>query len=343
MMRELATGRPLSHPVLAGQGWWRRAGRFLSQPVAAPAAVAELSAFRNNGRSKFLQPILITGATGTLGGAFARMCERRNLAYRIVMREEMDMADPASVEAALARYRPWAVINAGGYVRVDQAESDAQRCFRENTMAPTILALACIRHDVRFITFSSDLVFDGKRGAPYVESDRTAPLSVYGQSKADAEQRVLDADPNALVIRTSSFFGLWDGHNFVTQALDAMENGQSFAAASDITVSPTYVPDLVNTCLDLLVDKEKGIWHLTNSTAVTWSQLARMAADAAGVDSSRLEAVPAARLGHSALRPAYSALGSERGVLLPPLADALERYASLRPVRSPSRAAGTSR
>jgi dTDP-4-dehydrorhamnose reductase len=342
MMRELATGRALSSPVLQGQGWWRRAGRFLSRPVAAPAAVADLSAFRNNGRSTFLQPILITGATGTLGGAFARMCERRNLAYRIVTRAEMDMADPASVEAAIVRYRPWAVINAGGYVRVDQAETEAQRCFRENTMAPTILALACIRNDLRFVTFSSDLVFDGKRGTPYMESDRTAPLGVYGQSKADAEQRVLDADPNALVIRTSSFFGPWDEHNFVSQALDAMGNDQTFVAANDVTISPTYVPDLVNTSLDLLVDKEKGIWHLTNGTAVTWSQLASMAAEAAGVDPSRLEERPADRLGHSAIRPTYSALGSERAVLLPSLPDALERYAALRGERNVYMAARTS-
>jgi dTDP-4-dehydrorhamnose reductase len=334
MMRELATGRPLSNPVLQGQGWWRRAGRFLAQPVAAPAAVADLSAFRENGRSKFLQPILITGATGTLGGAFARACERRNLAYRIVTRAEMDMADPASVEAAFARYRPWAVINAGGYVKVDQAESEVQRCFRENTLAPTIVGLACIRHDVRFVTFSSDLVFDGKRAVPYVESDPTAPLGVYGQSKADAEQRVLDADPNALVIRSSSFFGPWDQHNFITQALDALDNGEPFVAASDITVSPTYVPDLVDTALDLMIDKEKGIWHLTNCTAVTWAQLAAMAAEAAGVDATLLEARPAARLGHSALRPVYSALGSERGVLLPPLEDALGRYTSMRPARN---------
>ncbi|HEX8611744.1 MAG TPA: family 1 glycosylhydrolase [Telluria sp.] len=341
MMRELATGRPLSNPVLHGQGWWRRADRFLTRPVALPGAVTELSAYRSQERGTS-PPILISGATGTLGSAFARLCERRNLAYRIVTRAEMDMADPASVEAAFARYRPWAVINAGGYVRVDQAESDAQRCFRDNTMAPTILALACIRHDVRFVTFSSDLVFDGKGSAPYVESDRTAPLGVYGRSKADAEQRVLDADPNALVIRTSSFFGPWDEHNFVTRALAALDNGQRFIAASDITVSPTYVPDLVNTCLDLLIDKEKGLWHLTNSTAVTWAQLARMAAGAAGVDASLLESQPAARLGHSALRPVYSVLGSERAVLLPPLSDALERYASLRPQRTPCRTARAS-
>ncbi len=333
LMRELATGRPTSSPVLQGQGWWRRPGRFLARPVATPAAVTELAAFRQNGRCQFLQPILITGATGTLGSAFARLCEKRNLAYRIVSRAEMDMADPASVRAAIRCYRPWAIINAAGYVQVDQAEVDAARCFRENTVAPTILALACIQHGLRFATFSSDLVFDGKRGTPYVESDAPAPLGVYGQSKAEAEQRVLEADPQALVVRTSSFFGPWDEHNFVSRALDALDRGEPFAAASDLTVSPTYVPNLVNTCLDLLIDKECGIWHLSNGTPVTWAELAMMAAEATGADASLVEPRPASELAHTAARPTYSALGSERAVLMPPLADALARYAGLRQKR----------
>ena len=141
---------------------------------------------------------------------------------------------------------------------------------------------------------------------------------------------MLDADPQALVIRSSAFFGPWDAHNFVTQALLACVQGQPFAAAADLTVSPTYVPDLVNTCLDLMIDKERGIWHLGNGTPVTWAQLARQAAQAAGVNSETIEEVPAQRLCHMATRPAYCALGSERGVLMPPLSDALERYAALR-------------
>jgi dTDP-4-dehydrorhamnose reductase len=323
MMRELASGRTLSNPVLQGVGWWRRPERLLVKPVGTPSAVADLTHLPGFARGRAAQPILITGATGALGSAFARLCQRRNLSYRIVSRAEMDVTEPASVQAAIARYRPWAIVNAAGYVKVDQAEVDADRCRRENTLAPAILALACIRNDVRLVTFSSDLVFDGRTHRPYVESDPVAPLGVYGHSKAEA-------DPNALVIRTSAFFGPWDESNFVTRALDAMDNGQRFAADSDIVVSPTYVPDLVHACLDLLIDKEKGLWHLTNGTPVTWSALALMAADAAGSKASSLEQRPAAGHGTGAARPAFSALQSERAGLLPPLSDALERYAALR-------------
>src|SRR5690606_25597244 len=154
--------------------------------------------------------------------------------------------------------------NASGYVRVDDAEHDVERCFRENAAGPAVLAAACARHGVHLTTFSSDLVFDGRQANPYVETDPVAPINTYGRSKAEGERAVLDCNPDALVARTSSFFGPWDEVNVVAQALSALESGAPVAAASDITVSPTYVPDLVNVCLALMIDRERGVWHLTN-------------------------------------------------------------------------------
>jgi dTDP-4-dehydrorhamnose reductase len=330
MMRELSGGRPLSHPVLRGQGWWRRPGRFMCTPVATPAALTSISADGQRLVGAGANPILITGATGTLGRAFARICQKRNLSYRLLSRNDMDIADPESVERALQHYQPWAVINTSGYVRVDDAEQDAERCFRENTIGPAILAAACARHGVHLTTFSSDLVFDGSRETPYVESDPVAPLNVYGRSKAEAEVGVLDKHPGSLVVRTSAFFGPWDKHNFVTLALGALERGEPFAAASDMTVSPTYVPDLVHTCLDLAIDRESGIWHLNNGGALTWVELASKAAERAGVDASRLEAQPSSACNYRAQRPRYTVLHSERAILLPALDNALERYLELR-------------
>jgi len=339
LMRELASKRPLSNPVLQGEGWWRRPGRFLCKPVATRTAVADI-AVRSQFKSNLVQPILISGASGTLGSAFKRICEKRNLACHVLTRQEMDITDPASVEAAIVRFKPWAIVNAGGYVRVDEAEADFERCMRENTLGATVLALACIRHSLRFMTFSSDLVFDGANGRPYVESDAANPLGVYGRSKLEAEQRVLDADPQALVIRTSSFFGPWDQHNFVTQALNALDVGLPFQAARDVTVSPTYVPDLVNVSLDLLIDRERGIWHLTNGEALSWAELARRACAAAGVSSEKLQEVSIEECGYAARRPGYSALSSERGLLLPSLDDALKRYVEAVQERANSVSAG---
>ena len=330
MMRELADGETLSHPVLRGQGWWRRPGRFLCQPVATPEALTSIAGDGHLFAGKAVSPILITGATGTLGRAFARICTRRNLAYRLLSRKEMDIADQGSVEQAIARYEPWAIINASGYVRVDEAERDIERCFRENVQGPAVLASACAQHKVHLTTFSSDLVFDGLQLSPYHEDDTVSPLNIYGHSKAAAEQIVLDQHAGALVVRTSSFFGPWDGYNFLTQVLDALARGAPFTAASDLTVSPTYVPDLVHACLDLMIDRECGVWHLTNGTALTWIELAGKAALQAGIDASRLEARRASDFHFQARRPYYSALGSKRGILLPDLDNAIARFVELR-------------
>ena len=111
-----------------------------------------------------------------------------------------------SVEAAIQRYRPWAIVNAAGYVRVDDAESDCDACMRDNTEGPQNLAIACNRNGISLLTFSSDLVFDGYKPTPYVESDLPNPINVYGKSKAQSELLVQKECPSALIIRTSAFF-----------------------------------------------------------------------------------------------------------------------------------------
>jgi dTDP-4-dehydrorhamnose reductase len=327
MLRDLASGREHEHPVLDSTGWWRRLDRLCYAPVARrPHAVAaKVQGVRMKGESS--RALLITGATGTLGKAFARICQQRGLSYRLLTRQEMDIADPVSVNAALEQYQPWAVINAAGYVRVDDAEREPQLCYRENADGPAVLAAACAGRQVAFLTFSSDLVFGGTQRSPYVESDAPAPLNVYGRSKAQAERRVLEALPKALVIRTSAFFGPWDEYNFVAAALNSLSEGRKFPAADDQLISPTYVPDLVHASLDLLIDGEYGIWHLASSGEVTWAELARRAAALSGLDASQVEACPGKTLTLAAPRPVYSVLGSERGrLLLPSLEDALARY-----------------
>ena len=321
MVRDLATTGEHTHPVLASPGWWRRPERFVYPRVGTGAPPPEAAS------GTAARPLLVTGGTGTLGRAFARFCELRGLAHRLLTRQDLDVADPASVGEALRRYAPWAVVNAAGYVRVDQAENEAVRCYRENALGPAVLARACREHGVRLLTFSSDLVFDGAARTPYVESDGIGPLGVYGRSKARAESDVLRLLPGGLVVRTAAFFGPWDEHNFLAAALRTLAAGQRFRAACDTVVSPTYVPDLVEASLDLLVDGAHGLWHLANGGALTWADFAREGAALAGLDPGLVEpcATPVLRL--AARRPAYSALGSERGRLLPSLEHSLRRWA----------------
>ncbi|MEJ7601596.1 MAG: SDR family oxidoreductase [Kofleriaceae bacterium] len=277
-----------------------------------------------------MRPILITGATGTLGRAFERICAERLLAARVTCRSELDIADERSIATALDAHEPWLVINTAGYVRVDEAEQDPERCHRENVLGAELLARACASRGVRLVAFSSDLVFDGDKADPYDEHDRPAPLGVYGCTKLEAEWRTLEAYPGALVIRTSAFFGPWDEHNFVAGCLRDLAAGHEVRAAADAVVSPTYVPDLVHATLDLAIDGERGLWHLANAGATTWADLARTAASLAGHRIDRVIPVPGSELGWRAPRPRFSVLGSARGALLPPLDDALRRFHAAR-------------
>lgn len=345
LMRDLSAGRSReTDPLLSLPGWWRRPdrlsrprmqGRSSSPPPAGPGVDMEDTARR---------PLLILGAAGTLGNAFARACDVRGIPYHVLGRRELDVADAASIDGVIASHRPWAVVNAAGYVRVDNAETDVESCMRTNAVAPGVLAAACSRHDVRLVCFSSDLVFDGAHEplqVPYVESDTPSPLNVYGRSKAEMEARVLHVLPEALIVRTAAFFGPWDRCNFVARVLGSLRAGDTVRAALDETVSPTYIVDLVNVTLDLLIDREVGLWHLTNAGGMSWAAFAQRVAELAGLPGGRIEPVPAHTLGHTARRPRYSVLGSERAALMPPLEDALGRY--LHDVEAERRTAVTGR
>jgi dTDP-4-dehydrorhamnose reductase len=326
MIKTLASHDSFDHPVLDTPGWWHRLDRFCYPPVShhhEQTLSPNSRSFTRAGDAS--RCLLITGATGTLGQAFARICTKRGLAYQLLRRNQLDIADRDSVLRAIDEYEPWAIINTAGYVRVDDAEADAEKCRRENTDGPACLARECERNHLPLVTFSSDLVFDGLKNLQYVESDKCAPLNVYGQSKAEAELRVLEHAAKALVIRTSAFFGPWDRFNFVHAVLDSLTKGRPFFAASDITISPTYVPDLVNAVLDLLIDGEHGIWHVANAGEVTWAEFARLAALKGGRDAAGVKSRPARALGFVAPRPSFTALTSERGSFMPPFEESLDR------------------
>jgi dTDP-4-dehydrorhamnose reductase len=323
----MAAGETPDHPVLGTLGWWRRPKRVLYRPSVEtpceePATRPEARVLRQEEE----RPLLIAGAEGPLGAAFVRLCDHRHLAHIALTQREMDITDPASVQAALRRYRPWAVINAAGYERVGRAPFEPERCAQENTAGPALLATLCAREQIQLLTFSSDLVFNGRKGEPYVESDVRSSKNVYGLSKARAETSVLEILPTALIVRNGPLFGPWEAHNFVTHALQEISAGRVFPAIDDIIISPTYIPDLVHACLDLLIDGEKGVVHLANAGAVTWAELARMAAEKAGMDTTRIEGRSLRTFDLPASLPRYSVLGSERGQFLQSLEEALNCY-----------------
>jgi len=326
LKRLAAGGEP--HPGTAGAGWWRRDIRLQFRPVFRSVESPDPRPERRSVRAPS-QPLLIAGATGTLGRALARACEWRGLDYRLTGRAELDLTDEASVARMLEAAWPWAVVNAAGWVRVDDAEDQAEACLAANAAGAVRLARACAERRLPFVGFSSDLVFDGRGERPYVEGDPTGPLNVYGRSKAMAEAEVLALGGGALMVRTAAFFSPYDPYNFAAHAARTLAAGQMLAAADDLVVSPTYVPDLVDGVLDLLLDGETGLRHLANPSAVTWAEFARLLAAALDLDPGLVQGARAESFGWPAARPAYAALGTERGQIMPPLENAIARYAAV--------------
>ena len=236
------------------------------------------------------------------------------------------MLNDQDLERVINLWKPWAVVNATGYVRVDEAESDSRTCFDVNAIAPSLMAWLCREHSIPFMSFSSDLVFDGNKHLPYVETDDMYPLNVYGKSKAEGERLIREAYPAALIIRTSAFFGPWDRYNFAHLLQQALQAGNPFEVVEGMKVSPTYVPDLVNASLDLLIDEEKGIWHLSNDGDISWVDFANEIASRAKLPKRTLQIKPAEEMPWKAQRPVYSVLQSGKGMKLPVFHNALDRY-----------------
>jgi dTDP-4-dehydrorhamnose reductase len=322
MVRSLALTGNFESPLLDSPGTWETNKRIVFN--VQPGQHTEFT------HDKDIKPILITGARGTLGQAFAKVCEMRNIKYVLVSRQKMDISDERSVRIIIDELKPWAVINAAGYVRVDEAEDEKEQCFRDNVLGAVNLAKICREKGIGLVNFSSDLVFDGNTISPYTETNTPQPLNTYGRSKADCEKEVLEIYPDSMIVRTSAFFGPWDEHNFVTKTLRALISKNEVHAPSDMYISPTYIPDLANETLDLLIDGEKGIVHITNVGEVSWEEFALKAALAleSSVDPSLIKGIKAEDSFMKARRPKRSVLVSEKHSRLPTLDNALKRYFS---------------
>ncbi len=324
LLRALAAGATPDHPVLHRPGWWRRDERLHYPPQRiGPFA----RAVREDGAGT-AAPLLITGATGTLGRAFAEACARRDIPYILSDRAMLSLDDAASIARTLDGAKPWSVINTAGWVRVDEAEREPEACLRANRDGSLALAAACADRGVPFVTFSSDLVFDGLTERSYIEGDASAPLGVYGRSKAEADAVLLSWTAPILVIRTAAFFSPHDPHNFAMQLLASLREGRSFAAAADCSVSPTFVPDLVRVTLDLVIDGETGLWHLVNQGGATWAEFGREIARATGMPLALVEPLPATAMGWAARRPLRAQMDSARGAIMPDLGEAVHRFAA---------------
>lgn len=284
--------------------------------------------------------ILIAGASGQLAVALSDVAGSRGIAVRAVERPDLDFDRPESIGAVFAGVAPRLVVNAAAYTAVDAAEDDVAAAMRGNRDGPAELARLCEAAGIPLIHVSTDYVFDGAKGAPYVETDRTSPQGVYGASKLAGEQAIAAACSRATILRTSWLYSPV-GKNFVRTMLAAGRSNPTLRVVADQRGCPTSAPDLADAILGIVErltedgwqDRYGGIFHAAGTGETTWHGLAAATFEAAARHGMRppvVEPVTTDQWPTRAKRPADSRLDCAKlaevfGLRLPPWRDSLAR------------------
>jgi dTDP-4-dehydrorhamnose reductase len=224
--------------------------------------------------------ILVIGRTGQLAVSLAQAAPTFGVTVRCVGRPSLDLDRPSSISAALHEHGPSLVVNAAAYTAVDAAEENGPAAYRVNRDGPAELARLCNVAGIPLIHVSTDYVFDGRKGSPYVETDATSPQCVYGASKLAGEQAVLASCPGAVVVRTSWVYSPI-GKNFVRTMLTAAQSNSRLRVVADQIGCPTSALDLAHAVLHIAghllgggSERYGGIYHAAGSGAATWHQVA---------------------------------------------------------------------
>ncbi len=286
------------------------------------------------------RPILITGGTGQLALALEGAARAGGLPAIRIGRPAFDFDQPDSIQAGFQGVNPSLVLNAAAYTAVDAAEDDAEAAARANRDGPATLAALCAAAGIPLLHVSTDYVFDGLKGAPYVETDPTAPQGVYGATKLAGEQAVLASGARALILRTSWVYAP-TGKNFVRTMLNAALKTSHLRVVADQQGCPTAAEDLAEAMIAIAAriladgwqDAFAGIFHAAGTGSTTWHDFAvTIFAEAArhGRPIPTVEAIATADWPTRAHRPADSQLDCARlervfGLRLPPWRESVTR------------------
>jgi dTDP-4-dehydrorhamnose reductase len=276
--------------------------------------------------------VMVTGAGGQLGRSLQ---ERWPEDWQLLVMPHayLDITNEEAVQRALAQLKPDVVINAAAYTAVDRAEHDAATAYAVNEQGPRHVARAASAAGLRLVHVSTDYVFDGALRRPYTERDAARPLSVYGASKRSGELAVMEAMPEAIVLRTSWLYSAY-GSNFVKAMLRSVS---PIRVVADQVSCPTWAGALAQAIIDLIDAGARapgGLYHYSGATALSWHEFAVAIFDAArraDAAYSRPELVPisSSEYGAAARRPAYSVLSCDKiaalGIVAKPLDESLPR------------------
>jgi dTDP-4-dehydrorhamnose reductase len=273
--------------------------------------------------------ILVVGSKGMLGRDMMALLSG---SARGVDIDEIDITSLESTERIIRTLKPETVINCAAYTDVDGCETNIETAMQVNCEGVAHLAMATREIGARLVHISTDYVFDGGKGSPYVEDDAPCPLGVYGESKLAGEMNAA-FNPDHLIVRTQWLYGLY-GKNFVETMLRLAFEKDELSVVDDQIGSPTWTVDLAHAILALLNTGHRGIYHAANSGFCSWNGFAQAIFQEAGL-SVKVSSMTTDELNRPARRPLYSTLDCSKleqdiGFRLQPWHSALKMYLQLR-------------
>lgn len=259
---------------------------------------------------------LVFGSRGQLGVEITRALRRAGWDAVSFDRHTADVRQMDVVHGFVDSEAPALVVNCAAYNTVDRAESEPAAAYYANALAVRNLATACRKHKARLVHFSTDYVFDGGKGEPYIESDWPHPLNAYGVSKLSGEHYAFAyLEESALVIRTCGVYGPEGIHtahgNFVETMLRNAHAGRPLRVVTDTIASPTYAPALAEKAVAMAGDNRGGLYHAGGGQPISWYDFTRQIFEVCQLPA---EILPTTRAEYptAATRPVYSALSNQK-------------------------------
>ena len=255
--------------------------------------------------------VLLIGSNGQLGNDFRKLFDKKNIEYTATDYKELNIVNGTDLEKFFKENGNFThIINCAAYNDVDKAENEIEQCFKVNDEAPLIISRYAKKMEAIFVTYSTDFIFDGRKKSPYLEEDIISPLSVYGKSKSNMEEKILKEYKKILVIRTSWLFGI-GGNNFNKQIINWSKLRDSLNIVDDQVSAPTYSVDLAEFSWKLIQTEKYGLYHITNNGEASKYDQAKYVLEKIGWEG-KLNRAKTADFNLPAKRPEYSKLSSEK-------------------------------
>jgi len=254
-----------------------------------------------------MQKVLITGSEGMLGSEMCQFYEQAGVNVYGVDIKEADVTKKDEIISLIVSERPDVVIHCAGYTNVDGCENNEDYAYKVNVQGTKNVCLACEKLAIPIVYFSTDYVFDGKKGEPYIESDTPRPLNIYGKTKLAGERNVKELLKKYYIVRTSWLCG-HNGKNFIEKILELSKTKKKIEVVDDQVGSPTFTEDLIKEMNRILKSGTFGIYHITNNGICSWFEFASKIIEYAGISGLEISPVKTEQSKRKAARPRYSKL-----------------------------------